>query len=218
MSESYAEAYENAKLALEKMSFSEKLNLIRKTSLFRYHPSFIKFNGYVALKYDFALHVGDDEYYVYLWKHMDGDIFYVGSGHGERYKTKHGRDSEFFKHIDAGDAVVYMVLCGVDLQTARFYERYLSGSLSLADFPLANRDNNVFYIGADRYKRWLEDNKSTLDNELTHKIEDVVLNKILFDDKFPSSHFYEIQTFRKECGDTYFSSGAFRTYPPTEVV
>lgn len=217
MSDSYVDAYERVKREIEKMRFSDKLKLMRSTSLFRHHPNFIKFNGYVTTKTDFAIGAGEDEYYVYLWKHMDGDIFYVGSGKGERYRDKNGRQAEFYRHIDKGDAVVYIVLCGVDVKTARFYERYLSGSLSIAEFPLANRDNNVFYIGEGRQERWLRDNKSTLNNELTHKIEDLILNKILLDSDFRSSHFYEIQTFRKECGDTYFSSGGFRTYPQAEV-
>jgi hypothetical protein len=217
MSDSFAEAYENAKSEIEKMSFSEKLKLIRSTALLHYHPNFIKFNGYVTAKTDFAIGAGEDEYYVYLWKHMDGDIFYVGSGKGERYRDKNNRQAEFYKHIDKGDAVVYVVLCGVDLKTARFYERYLSGSLSLAEFPLANRDNNVFYIGEGRHERWLKANKSTLANELTHKIEDLILNKVLFDNDFSSSHFYEIQTFKKECGDTYFSSKSSGAHSTTEV-
>ena len=218
MSENVVDWYERAKQEFEKMEFSDKLKLIRSTALFHYHPNFIKFNGYVQVKDDFEISAGDDDFYVYLWKHIDGEIFYVGSGKDERYRDKCNRPMEFLKHIDKGDAVVYRILCGVDMKTARFYERYVSGSLSLANFSLANRDNNVFYIGESKFKRWLNDNKHALENEITHKIEDVILNKVLLDHDFQGHHFYAIQTFMKECGETYFSSGAFRTYPPTEVV
>lgn len=212
----FAEVYERACQEFEKMSFFEKLKLIKSTALLRYKYNFIKYNGYVAERTNFAIANGDDEYYVYLWKHIDGDIFYVGSGKGDRYKNKN-RNDEFLRHIDKGDAVVYIVLCGVDSKTARFYERYLSGSFGMADYGLSNGDNNIIHIDKDKFERWLDDNKSKLDNELTRKIENTILNGILLDKDFRADHFYSIQFFREECGDTYFSGGGFRTYPRTEV-
>ena len=216
MNTSVSDAYNQACQEFEKMSFPDKLKMIKSSALLRYKYNLIKYNGYVAEKTKFAIASGDDEYYVYLWKHIDGDVFYVGSGKGDRYRSKN-RNDEFLRHIDKGDAVVYIVLYGVNSQTARFYERYLSGSFGMADYALSNGDNNIIRIGEDKFKRWLEDNKSILDNELTHKIENAIMNGILLDRDFRADHFYSIQFFREECGDTYFSGGGFRTYSQTEV-
>ena len=199
-------AYERACREFEEMSFSDRVKFVKQSALLKHKYNLIKYDGYVSLKYDFAISRDEGESYVYLWKHMDGDIFYVGSGQGERYKNKHGRSDDFFKHIDKGDAVVYMILSGVDVKTARFYERYLSGSLGLADCVLANKDNNILYIGEGKFNRWLKDNKSDLDNELTSEIENVIINRVLIDHDFRASHFYSIQAFREECGDDWFSS------------
>ena len=208
---SFADAYAKACYEFEKMSFSDKIKMVKSIASIRHKYNFIKYNGYIAEKTNFAIANGEDEYYVYLWKHIDGDVFYVGSGKGDRYRSKN-RNDEFLRHIDKGDAVVYIVLCGVDFKTARFYERYLSGSLGMAEYVLSNGDNNIIHIGEDKFKRWLDDNESKLNNELTRKIEDAIVNGILLDDDFRASHFYSIQFFRKECGDTYFSGGGFRTY------
>lgn len=202
-------AVERVQAELDKMSFADKIKLVKSMSSVQYKHNFIKYDGYVAEKDTFAVYGGDDEYYVYLWKHLDGDVFYVGSGHGERYRNKH-RNVDFLRHIDKGDAVVYRILIGVDSKTARFYEKYLSGSMGLADYILSNGDNNVIHIGADKFNRWLEDNASKLDNELTRKIENAIL-KVLYDTDFRADHVRSIQTFREECGDAYFSSGGVCT-------
>ena len=55
-------------------------------------------------------------------------------------------------------------------------------------------------------------------DDLTRKVEDAILKGVLCDHDFRAHHIYSIQTFREECGDTYFSGGGFRVYPPTEVV
>ena len=37
-----------------------------------------------------------NDYYVYLHKTLDGEVFYVGKGRGKRAKTKHGRKICFY--------------------------------------------------------------------------------------------------------------------------
>ena len=190
----------------DEMKFSEKINMSNIIySTFRPHYHLIKYDGYVAAKTEYAVDCDYGEHYVYLWKHLDGDIFYVGSGKGNRYKNKF-RNDIFLRHIDQGDSVVYIVLAGVDITTARFYERYISGSLGVAGYTLANGDNNVSRMGVDKFNLWLIDNKSMIENDLTRKVEDVILAKILTDKKFDLTHIRDIEGFKKECGDNYFSS------------
>ena len=205
MGEKLKDAFEVARQDFERMSFSEKVSLVKQVMGIPRTWNSIKYDGYVDMKTEFAVTCDCGEHYVYLWKHLDGDVFYVGSGKGERYKSKN-RNDEFFKHIDMGDSVVYIILAGVDIKTARFYERYISGSLGLAGYDLANGDNNTNHIGEHKFNQWLKTNKSNLDTEVTHKIEEVILRKVLLDEKFSWSHYQSIRIFKKECGDTYFSS------------
>lgn len=176
-----------------------------------WHCDNINWNGYVTRKSNFAIKHGNGEYYVYLWKHMGGDIFYVGRGMGDRWIDKNRKDG-FLKHIDEGDAAVYMVLCGVDKQTAMFYERYISGCLSEGGYPLVNKDNNINIMGVEKFHEWCRDNSDVLSSELTAQVEDVILNKIIPDKDFGYKEFTAVQNFRRMYGDTYFSSGGFAGY------
>lgn len=195
--------------AFDELSFSDKIKFSNSFyATIKPYYRYIQIDGYVEEKANFAVNCNGGEYYVYLWKHMEGDIFYVGSGKNNRYRSKH-RNDEFLKHIDKGDGVIYIVLDGVDKNTALFYERYISGSLGLAGYDLTNGDNNISRMGEDKFNLWVMNNKSTIKNDLTRRVEEVVLGKILTDTNFNIRHIRAIERFKEECGDHYFSSHGF---------
>ena len=196
---------EEALLEFSKSSFAERVETCKMMRAIEKRHNFIKYDGYVSFKSNFAVRLEEGDYYVYLWKHLDGDIFYVGSGHGERYKSKN-RNLECLKEMDKGDSVVYMILTGVSYKTARFYERYISYNLGLAGYSLTNSDNNLKKVGEINVKKWLKDNVATINTDLTRGIEKVILDKIIWDTDFRASEFYSIQAFREECGNEWFST------------
>lgn len=210
-------AFENLTREFNNMPFSKRVGFLKSVyQTEHWHCNSINWNGYCCCKSFFAINRNEGEHYVYLWKHLDGDIFYVGRGIGDRWVNKN-RKEDFLRHIDKGDAVVYMILCGVDKQTAMFYEKYISGSLSEGGYPLANRDNNIHKMGLEKFHEWCCNNSELLSSELTKQVEGVVLEKIIPDKNFTITELSAIQNFRKMYGDTYFSDGGFRTYVETEA-
>lgn len=165
----------------------------------------ISIDGFVRAKDKYAVTETGGEAYVYLWKHIDGDVFYVGSGVGERWKQKY-RGEQFYKEIDKGDAVVYKVLDGVDRATAFFYERYISCSLSEAGFPLCNADNLVLSDkSAERFKDWKSANEQELNSERCKAVESVILNSVLSDTDFVWTVHRDMKRFLEEYGEHYFT-------------
>jgi hypothetical protein len=199
------ELFEQAVVEFSKKSFAERVRVCKTMSEINKRHSFIKYNGYVEFKSNFAVKLEEGDYYVYLWKHLDGGIFYVGSGHDERYRSKN-RNAECLKEMDKGDSVIYMVLTGTDSKTARFYERYISYNLGLAGYTLTNSDNNLEKVGEGHIKKWMTDNAAKIDTDLTRSIEKSIIDDIIWDTDFRADHFYSIQAFRNECGNEWFSS------------
>ena len=179
--------------------------------LIRAHTSMLKFNGYLFADSHYAVRCDSGEYHVYVWAHLlSGKIFYVGSGIEDRWQCRYRlKNQSFLEHLDQGDAVVYKIIEGVDKDTARFYERYISLSISMAGAELANRDNNVCKCGYPNAKEWLRENADRISDELTSQVEDVLLNKILSGRDFRGTHVLEALTFRQTYGDHWFSQGKF---------
>lgn len=180
---------------------SQRLRFVIASRVLLTHTKFIKFDGFVEKKDCFAVTVGEDSYYVYLWKHLDGDVFYIGSGTGDRWVEK-WRNAACLKEMDKGDAVVYKVLQGVDKTNALFYEKYLSLCFRKAGVMLTNKDN-AFNEKSDE---WLDENANRLNNSLTKEVERVLLNKILIDSDFRYAHYKAIEHFLDDCGEHYFSN------------
>ena len=200
--------FEEIKAAFNKAPFVDRISICRSSYLISgEHECFpLQYDGYVTIKSDMAVECSSGCYYVYLWKHMFGDVFYVGEGHGDRCKVISNRPDSFYNHIDKGDAVVYVILRGVNRDTARFYERYLSICLGLAGSSLANRDNSVVRIGSERARAWLSDNESSIERDLTKCVEEALLNRILGDTKFSGRDVLKTIRFVEHYGDSYFST------------
>lgn len=169
---------------IEKLSFLEKLSMVKQINemsalgLIRNRAAVLQYDGYLTTYTREGICDGDGDHYVYLWRHAWGDPFYVGSGKGDRWTSKNGRCDDFYLHLDAGDAVVYRVLSGVDSKTAHLYERYVSANLSATGYALANGDNNAEYKSDEARERMLARCKQIEGLDLTKRIEGAVLNII----------------------------------------
>lgn len=100
----------------------------------------------------------EDSSYVYMWRHMFGAPFYIGSGKGNRWLAVHSRSERFARELAKGDAVVYKLVEHIDAKTAAHYERMVSLWLTVFGITLANRDNNAEYEGKEKATRWLTEN------------------------------------------------------------
>ncbi len=105
-------------------------------------------NGYVRQDFD-ALNIqrtdlfSKGEHYVYIWRHENGDPFYVGSGKGYRSKSTYARPVDFYGELMALDAVLCYIAADVSEKDARFIEYYCSFVLSSAGVKLTNSDGVV---------------------------------------------------------------------------
>lgn len=184
---------EEVSAKLNAMPLDGKLDFFRRAHYFTDSApcSCMEFDGFVYDDESKCVYFDDGEYYVYVWKHNYGEFFYVGSGKKDRWKSIHGRCKEFYNHIDKADAVVYKVLDGIDVKTARQCERYLSANMSLAGYKLANSDwsyNNARF--------------TELSDTMKEAIEKSILN-IQKDNK--PSECRKTMVFLERNGDHFFS-------------
>lgn len=205
--------FEEALKYYQSLSLGEKYQISRnsRNHLIRAQSWMLKYNGYLFAESHHAVRGEGGEYHVYVWAHLlTGEIFYVGSGIDERWLNRYRKTNpEFMRNLDEGDAVVYKIIDNVDMETARFYERYLSLSLSSCGIALANRDNNASRCGIDKSKEWLKENADRIANDFTRKVEEVLLEKILSEHDFRGTHVLRVMAFREECGTNWFSSGKY---------
>lgn len=191
------------------LSFSDKLNVNKRindqcsVSGLDHNIRRLSWTGYLVEVTDKGIYCEEGEHFVYLWRHSWGDPFYVGSGKGDRWQTKNGRCDEFYRHIDAGDAAVYIILSGVDSKTAHEYERYVSASLSHAGYSLANGDNNTRNRSEREIERMLARCRVTADKELTKRVEKVVFEAL--NHTPPLVDYRVTERFLRNYGSDYFS-------------
>lgn len=165
----------------------------------------IRNNGFVKEKDCFAVDCGADEYYVYLWKHICGYVFYVGSGKNNRYKSKH-RNAGFARELDDGDSVVYIVARGLNEENARKIERYISGTMSVNGCMLTNNDNIVVPQKKEDFIGEAQKLLDGISTDLIIKINNSI-QMILIDRNFSYDDAMAVKNFIGWFGDHYFSSG-----------
>lgn len=203
-----AKTFDEIRKSFEAMPLVDKLKVYLSSHNMLPLYNGIYHRGYVTLKEIHAVRGDTGQHYVYLWKHINGSVFYVGSGKNDRCINKN-RCCEFLKHIDAGDAVVYIVLKEVDAKTAHFYERYISYSLSEMGEPLTNKDNIIARSERNAVDRWYKENQDTIKNDFTRQVENVLMCHVYGDMDFKLGELLGVQKFREQYGDTYFSDGGF---------
>lgn len=65
----------------------------------------------------------EKNYYVYGWFNLDwGVYFYIGRGKGYRYKDTVNRSKAFRAIVERWNCVPYILVCGLTLEEAEFYE------------------------------------------------------------------------------------------------
>lgn len=166
--------------------------------------SLIRLDGYVRAKSDAALVLGCGPGYVYIWSHMGGDPFYVGSGVNNRWTCLGSRPEKFYAELDCGDAVVYKVVSGVSVEDARKFERYISLTLGSAGFDLANSDNSPHKGAVGAAEKWICEFELNVGKAMCDDIYRV-LNGIISDEMFSYGDIMASRRFLLENGASYFS-------------
>lgn len=194
---------------IEELSFREKVQFVKgvndmlRGNDINFEVSKIAWYGYLKEDESYKVCAGDNDYYVYLWKHAWGDPFYIGCGKGDRWTTKSPRCNDFYLHLDQADAVVYKVLDGVDSHTARIFEKYVTVNLVEGGYTLANGDNNTEYMTEAARVRRIESCEEIDRHELAPKVQNAVLS--ILNDR-PRCDYRGTDEFIMRNGTDYFSS------------
>jgi hypothetical protein len=86
-------------------------------------------------------------YYVYAWKRLGGDVYYIGSGKNQRCYVN--RKNDFREIIKYRDSIVYIIADGMTIRDARILE-----SRIIHDFSKIGRlENQVYNLGVDKRPR-----------------------------------------------------------------
>lgn len=202
-------SFEGCASYYESLPFGAKYIITSLNSSMRWKskPYRMATDGFVEKMETGAVRGSGGKHYVYVWLHLlTGSVFYVGSGMGDRWIAKfRGDQAGFLKHLDEGDSIVYKVLSDVDEETAKFYERYISLSLSKEGFGLVNRDNIHKETTVYKAERWLMENADRISNGMTKNIEEFMLNHML-KNAFTLENVLSAYRFREEYGKDYFST------------
>lgn len=140
-------------------------------------------DGYIKTDFD-ALNVArtdlfdEGEHYVYIWRHMNGDPFYVGSGKGYRSRSTYDRPTDFYGELMALDAILCYIAADISEKDARFIERYCSFALSSSGVKLTNSDGVVSRLTAAGVERKQREYQKESDKVFVIKRRlDFLLNK-----------------------------------------
>lgn len=139
------QAWYNALSPEEQAAFAKKVEDDYKRTKLEYAASEIYWKGYLK-KYspsylkDKLSDVMQGEHYVYVWKHLNGEPFYVGSGKNDRGEAKWRKNPEFRREISKGDSVIYYLATDISEADARRIEHYVSLKLYFEAFGITNKD------------------------------------------------------------------------------
>lgn len=150
MKGSYEEKMEAVREAYDALSEDQKAAFIESTERLAEHVKLLKNASNLrwhrcidSFPHD-GVKLGDGECYVYLWMHLNGAPFYIGSGKQNRWLSvgTGARNNLFEKATEKMDAVVYKVATGLDDQEARNIEFCLIHLLTYEGNFLAQRSHN----------------------------------------------------------------------------
>lgn len=165
----------------------------------------IEQDGFIKKKDNFAVSFGSGHAYVYLWKHIDGSVFYVGSGTGNRCEYI-SRGYKFARELDKADCVIYIVANGLERNEAYTIERFVSGIMSLIDpISLVNSDNIIRESDAEEFLQESHEKLKEFDGKTIRELEDNMV-QILIDRDFTYDDAILTREFFDENGRKFFSS------------
>lgn len=144
------------------------------------YDSFISYNG---------------EYYVYLWKHIDGAPFYVGSGKNNRWlnTNPNTRSKEFLKELKRRDAIVYKVATGLTEKESRDFEFCCIHALTYQGINLAQIAWNYQRLTSEKRKKQQVEKYKRLMEETNAFYAKLAMNRMLTSDveKYDLQAIYE---------------------------
>lgn len=138
-------------------------------------------------------------WYVYLWKHIDGSPFYVGSGKGDRWLNfkEHSRTNAFIKEIKKRDAIVYKLIDELDEQDARDAESCCIHYLSANGYNLAQTQWNYSLVKKDdRKAERVNTYGEKMKNPICIKAVSVLLEKLKSEEND-----YDLKEIHQICAD-----------------
>lgn len=113
-------------------------------------------------------------YYVYAWKRLGGDIYYIGSGKNQRcYVNRKNDFSEIIKHKDS---IVYIIAEEMTMRDARILESRIIHDLSKTGYL----ENKKYNMSVDKRQRnsikvnWYKSNELMIKynvNEILNRIQ-----------------------------------------------
>jgi hypothetical protein len=201
--------YEKFVKEYEDLEFCDKVAFAEDVCKTRRMNSWVALNGYVCKKDNLAINLGRGEHYVYIWKHMYGDVFYVGKGCGKRWVTISPRSFKFYENLNKGDCVVYKIVTGISDDEAMLYERYISLVFRLAGVELVNGDNVVTKSVEETKAEVAQIRNNELPLDHIQKIEETIINKIMLDSDFAFYEAEDREHFLESCGGKYFTKKYF---------
>lgn len=164
----------------------------------------LSIDGYLRVDRSHTVHFNDGEAYVYLWKHKNGTVFYVGSGKNDRYRSKN-RNESFLEEINKADAVIYIIADGMNTKDAREIERLVSGVFTCNGQNLCNKDNKVDPNDKEEFLFWIDGLRAKY-GERMREIEDAVEHCVVFDMRDIDDYFLQYEFF-DEYGRNWFTRG-----------
>lgn len=125
----------------QKDDLCAKIEASRKMVDIRNYAGNLRYRDALAWDDKNAVVLGDGEYYVYMWSHIDGTPFYVGQGKGDRWRNR-GRNTMFFDHLQKHDAIIYKIAVGLTKEESLEAEFCCIHALSSVGYNLSNVTHN----------------------------------------------------------------------------
>ena len=113
------------------------------------------------------------DFYVYAWYNVDtNEVFYVGKGSGDRYKTTSGRNQKFLEYIAAHNVDVYILKDGLEEAEAFYYEKiyvdeYKAQGQCFCNLAEAGK-GGCHFVWTDEFKQYWSENNPMKNNVILY--------------------------------------------------
>lgn len=196
-----AVAQYNALSEKEKAEFHRSVEQMRKSAENNHYAGNLVWHGCIDCFRNAGISgLHDGEHYVYLWKHIDGKPFYVGSGKNGRWlnHSDRNRNSAFAEHKKRHDAFVYLVATCMSEQDARDAEFCCIHNLSKRGYDLAQTTGTYGRLNNAQKQRQDARYRKLMQNHVCEKVVDRA-NELLY----PMENKYDLAEILKAY-DSYY--------------